>query len=140
MPNFCIDVYPGANGIRAVHDSTPGRCSRLPVADNRENLGWHERVESALAKARERHASVRPCNQCCGDAQSGETDDEQDFGGSKTYVLDESEIEELDESSMTSVMRDVAESMRRKKLESGDDDTSLDFDEIDSSLKKTSQE
>ena len=47
----------------------------------------------------------------------------------KTYVLDENELEELDDASLTTVMRDVTEALRRIELEQ--ERRGIQDDEID---------
>lgn len=63
-------------------------------------------------------------------------DEKQAVSARDTYVLDEEALEELDEISLTGVMRDVTESIRKLEIEQsreaeapgGDDVASDDFE------------
>ena len=64
MPYYCIDSDPGDYSDRKVHDLTEGQCGHLPPAIHQENLGWHNNLYAAVAKAKLWYKTAAACPYC----------------------------------------------------------------------------
>ncbi len=65
MAEYCVNTNAQSNGDHEVHDLTPGKCSHLPDASNRKNLGWHPSCYSAVATAKLTYSQSNGCAYCC---------------------------------------------------------------------------
>lgn len=63
MPYYCMNTNPQYNGDHEVHDIN--KCIRLPLPENRRDLGWHTDCNSAVRSAKVYDALADGCYYCC---------------------------------------------------------------------------
>ncbi len=63
MPDFIVNKRAQNNGDHEVHEKD-SHCANYPIADNRQNLGWHTSCEGAVKKAKETYPKSNGCAIC----------------------------------------------------------------------------
>lgn len=62
MPNYCVNMNAQSNGDHEVHDT--GSCTRLPLASNRMDLGYHASCAGAVQQAKKSYSTANGCAYC----------------------------------------------------------------------------
>ncbi|MGS2738752.1 hypothetical protein [Sinomicrobium sp. M5D2P17] len=61
MPKYYVNKNAQANGDHEVHKES---CLRLPLVENRKDLGYHYDCHSAVREARKHYDQVNGCFHC----------------------------------------------------------------------------